>query len=147
MGDRRIRKTGARRGLVGELAGAGDRRRSDDRLRGLGSGVGQALSRSNEDRDTSPASLFARLAQEFPNNRSAWRATFDARFDSLSEEALLAWESFLIDAFAWESTSRLLTDPSVASSFTYLPGLDIPEGTPSRRRRFGCGRDVPALAG
>jgi hypothetical protein len=88
--------------------------------------LAKLLSQSDEDRDTSPASLFARLAQEFPANRSAWRATFDARFDSLSEEARsLAWESFLIDAFAWETTSRLLTDPTVASSFTYLPGLDI----------------------
>lgn len=88
--------------------------------------LAKLLSRGEEDRDTSPASLFARLAQEFPADRAAWRATFEERFSAFSEDARsLAWESFLIDAFAWTTTSRLLADPSIASSYTYLPGLDI----------------------
>ena len=88
--------------------------------------LAKLLSRGEEDRDTSPASLFARLVQEFPADRAAWRRTFEERFSAFSEEARsLAWESFLIDAFAWTTTSRLLSDPSIASSYTYLPGLDI----------------------
>jgi len=96
--------------------------------------LAKLLSGGEEDRDTSPASLYARLGRDFAADRTAWRAAFDPRFASFSEPARsLAWESFLIDAFAWTTSSRLLEDPSVGSSFTYLPGLDIlrarlPEG-------------------
>jgi hypothetical protein len=88
--------------------------------------LAKLLSQGAEDRDTAPASLFARLAREFPAERAAWRANFDARFLDLPNEArALAWESFLIDTFAWRTTLRLLDDREVATSFTYLPGLDI----------------------
>jgi hypothetical protein len=84
------------------------------------------LSGRPEDRDTAPASLYARFARDFSADRTVWRESFDAHFGDLpSDERELAWESFLIDAFAWKTSSRLLEDPAVASSFTYLPGLDI----------------------
>jgi hypothetical protein len=88
--------------------------------------LAKLLSQREEDRDTAPASLYARLAQDFPAERADWRARFDARFGELPEDArALAWESFLIDTFAWSTTRRLLDDPQVTTSFTYLPGLDI----------------------
>jgi hypothetical protein len=88
--------------------------------------LAKLLSQSAEDRDTAPASLFARLAREFPAERAAWRASFEARFLEFPTDVRgLAWESFLIDTFAWRTTLRLLDDPEVATSFTYLPGLDI----------------------
>ena len=88
--------------------------------------LAKLLSLRPEDRDTAPASLFARLAQDFPAQRAAWRASFEGRFLGLSSEArALAWESFLIDTFAWRTTVRLLDDPEVATALTYLPGLDI----------------------
>jgi hypothetical protein len=88
--------------------------------------LAKLLSQGAEDRDTAPASLYARLARDFPADRAAWRTAFDARFSDLPGEArALAWESFLIDAFAWRTSLRLLDDPAVAASFTYLPGLDI----------------------
>ena len=88
--------------------------------------LSKLLSQRAEDRDTAPASLFARLARDFPADRAAWRASFDARFADVAGEArALAWESFLIDAFTWRTSLRLLDDPAVATSFTYLPGLDI----------------------
>jgi len=88
--------------------------------------LAKLLSEGAEDRDTAPASLFARLARDFPAERAAWRASFEARFlDLPNETRALEWESFLIDTFAWRTTLRLLDDPEVATSFTYLPGLDI----------------------
>jgi hypothetical protein len=88
--------------------------------------LAKLLSEGTEDRDTAPASLYARLARDFPAERTAWRANFDARFLELPKDArALAWESFLIDTFAWRTTLRLLDDPEVSTSFTYLPGLDI----------------------
>jgi hypothetical protein len=88
--------------------------------------LAKLLSQGAEDRDTSPASLYARLALDFPRDRAAWRATFDERFSDLSGEVrAFAWESFLIDAFAWKTSLRLLDDPAVSTSMTYLPGLDI----------------------
>ena len=88
--------------------------------------LAKLLSDGSEDRDTAPASLFVRLAQDFPAERGAIRASFDARFAGLPDEArAVAWESFLIDTFAWRTTLRLLHDPQVLTSFTYLPGLDI----------------------
>jgi hypothetical protein len=88
--------------------------------------LAKLLSEGTEDRDTAPAALYARLAREFPAERAAWRASFEALFSGLPNETrALAWESFLIDTFAWRTTLRLLEDPEVATSFTYLPGLDI----------------------
>jgi hypothetical protein len=105
--------------------------------------LAKLLSQSVEDRDTSPASLFARLARDFPAERAEWRARFDARFGELPEDArALAWESFLIDTFAWRTTLRLLDDPRVATSFTYLPGLDI-----LRTRLRGSAAEPAAIKG
>jgi hypothetical protein len=88
--------------------------------------LAKLLSHAAEDRDTAPASLFARLELEFPADRTLWRASFDAHFPELSGEVrAVAWESYLIDAFAWHTSLRLLQDPAVATSLTYLPGLDI----------------------
>ena len=54
------------------------------------------------------------------------RAAFEARFTSLPESvASVAWESLLIDGFAWRTAQRLRADPAVGSVFVYLPGLDI----------------------
>jgi hypothetical protein len=88
--------------------------------------LAKLLSNDPDDRDTAPASLFTRLAREFPADRAAWRAAFDERFGPLRGDVrALAWESFLIDAFAWKTTLRVLDDAAVTASFTYLPGLDI----------------------
>ncbi len=88
--------------------------------------LAKLLSHDSEDRDTAPASLFMLLAQDFPAERVAWRASFEARFAGLPDDVrAVAWESFLIDTFAWRTTLRLLHDPQVLTSFTYLPGLDI----------------------
>jgi hypothetical protein len=88
--------------------------------------LSKLLSQRAEDRDTAPQSLFPRLARDFPADRAAWRTSFDGRFADVAGEArALAWESFLIDTFAWRTTLRLLDDPAVATSLTYLPGLDI----------------------
>jgi len=88
--------------------------------------LAKLISQGAEDRDTAPASLFTRLARDFPPDRAAWRADFDARFPELTGEVrAFAWESFLIDSFAWRTSLRLLDDPAVATCLTYLPGLDI----------------------
>jgi hypothetical protein len=88
--------------------------------------LAKLISQGEEDRDTAPASLFARLAREFPAERDAWRKVFEAKFPELTGETrAIVWESFLIDTFAWRTTLRLLDDPAVATSLTYLPGLDI----------------------
>jgi len=79
-----------------------------------------------DDRDTAPASLYTRLASTFAADRAGWRAEFDGRFVAVSPEARsLAWESYLIDAFAWHAASSLSGDPALAASYVYLPGLDI----------------------
>jgi hypothetical protein len=88
--------------------------------------LSKLLSQRAEDRDTAPQSLFSLVARDFPADRAAWRASFDGQFSDVAGEArALAWESFLIDTFAWRTTLRLLDDPAVATSYTYLPGLDI----------------------
>lgn len=88
--------------------------------------LAKLLSSRTEDRDTSPASLYARLAGTFPADRDAWRRDFEGRFAPLSPELhALAWESYLIDEFAWRTTLALLADPAIATAFAYLPGLDI----------------------
>jgi hypothetical protein len=88
--------------------------------------LAKLLLQGTEDRDTSPQSLYPRLERDFPVDRNAWRKAFDERFSDLPGDVrALAWESFLIDAFAWQTSVRLLADPAVATSFTYLPGLDI----------------------
>jgi hypothetical protein len=79
-----------------------------------------------DDRDTAPASFAARLTRSFAADRSAFRASFESRFATLPEPVrALAWESFLIDSFAWRTSSTILDDPEVRMSLTYLPGLDI----------------------
>jgi hypothetical protein len=88
--------------------------------------LAKLLSQAAADRDTAPASLFARLARDFPAERAAWHANFNERFPELSGEVrAITWESFLIDTFAWQTSLRLLDDPAVTTSLTYLPGLDI----------------------
>lgn len=83
-----------------------------------------------EDRDTAPASLFDRLRSDFPEDRRAARAEFDARFGRASggPSGRLLWESYLIDLFALRVAGRLASEPAVAASFVYLPGLDILRG-------------------
>jgi hypothetical protein len=85
------------------------------------------LSGAKEDRDTLPASLFSRLRNDFEGDRRAIREEFEAAFPAAGqgEARAHAWESFLIDAYAWRAMGRLLQDPSVAAGFVYLPGLDI----------------------
>jgi hypothetical protein len=103
--------------------------------------LSKLLSEREEDRDTAPQSLFPRLARDFPADRAAWRVDFDARFKDLSGDArALAWESFVIDSFAWRTSVRLLDDPAIATSFTYLPGLDI-----LRTRIRGHGEATPTI--
>ena len=88
--------------------------------------LAKLLLQGKEDRDTSPQSLYALLARDFPADRDVWRKAFDVHFsDCPGEVRALAWESFLIDTFAWRTSVRLLDDAAVSTSFTYLPGLDI----------------------
>jgi hypothetical protein len=88
--------------------------------------LAKLLAGAPEDRDVEPASLFTRLTQEFPGDRAALRADLTSRFTSMPEAvASLAWESVLIDGFAWRTALRLHQDPRVAYAFVYLPGLDI----------------------
>jgi hypothetical protein len=88
--------------------------------------LAKVLLNANEDRDTAPASLYGRLAVEFPSNKAVWRAAFDERFAAVPQAIrAIAWESFLIDAFAWRTAQLLLDDPGLATEMTYLPGLDI----------------------
>jgi hypothetical protein len=88
--------------------------------------LAKLLSGAAEDRDTAPSSLFTRLARDFPADRTAWRASFDVHFPDLSGEVrAVAWESVLIDTFAWRTSLKLLEDPAIATSLCYLPGLDI----------------------
>ncbi|HZN55595.1 MAG TPA: hypothetical protein VFB67_09765 [Candidatus Polarisedimenticolaceae bacterium] len=88
--------------------------------------LAKLLSEAAEDRDTAPASLFTRLSRDFPAERAELRGDFDRSFAAVPGELLaLAWESFLIDAFAWRTHLGLLDDPEVGSAFVYLPGLDI----------------------
>ena len=78
-----------------------------------------------EDRDTLPASLYVRLAAEFPANKAVWHASFDARFASFPENVrALVWESFLIDAFAWRTALLILDDPLLSTEIAYLRWLD-----------------------
>jgi hypothetical protein len=88
--------------------------------------LAKLLAGAAEDRDVEPASLFARAAQDLPADKAALRQAFEARFASLpGPVASIAWESLLIDGFAWRTASRLSADPAVSSVFVYLPGLDI----------------------
>ena len=88
--------------------------------------LAKLLAGAVEDHDTLPESLFARLARDFPAQRDALRREFETRFAPFSEKARsLVWESYLIDAFSWNTARSLLDDPAVASAFVYLPGLDI----------------------
>jgi hypothetical protein len=88
--------------------------------------LAKLLAGRDEDRDTAPPALYTRLAGEFSADRDRWRSEFAARFTGLSDDvAARAWESFLIDAFAWKSAGEILQDPAVGSAFVYLPGLDI----------------------
>jgi hypothetical protein len=101
--------------------------------------LARLLAERAEDRDTAPTSLYARLALSFPADRDRWRAAFEARFAALPEPVrALAWESYLIDVFAWQTSVSLQADPDVGSSFSYLPGLDI------LRTRLGARPDGPA---
>jgi hypothetical protein len=87
------------------------------------------LTDGREDRDIRPEGLFTRLKSDFAGKRPAMRREFDLRFAGLPEKtAAIAWESFLIDAFAWQAAQLLLEDGSVRASFVYLPGLDILRG-------------------
>ncbi|HEX4825678.1 MAG TPA: hypothetical protein VFV19_15355 [Candidatus Polarisedimenticolaceae bacterium] len=84
------------------------------------------LAGSREDRDTSPASLFDRLAGTFAADRDGWRRECAERFATIPEgPRALVCESLVIDAFAWTSATRLTADPAAGSAFVYLPGLDI----------------------
>lgn len=88
--------------------------------------LAKLLAGGSDDRDTAPESIFGRLASDFPSDRATWRGAFTQRFASLPDDVReLAWESFLIDAFAWTTSGRLIADPGVTSAFVYLPGLDI----------------------
>ena len=88
--------------------------------------LAKLLAGAAEDRDVEPASLYARGAQDLPADKAALREAFTARFASLPEPvASIAWESLLIDGFAWRTAGRLKADPAVASVFVYLLGLDI----------------------
>ncbi len=79
-----------------------------------------------DDRDVAPASLFGVLRARFQADKAGWRAAFDARLGRLpANVAGIAWESYLIDTFAWEVSSRLREDPAVGAAFVYLPGLDL----------------------
>jgi hypothetical protein len=98
--------------------------------------LAKLLSGGREDRDTSPASLFARLRNDFETDRRAIREEFDSIFLSTGRGDLrdVAWESFLIDAYAFRIADRLGRDPALRAVFVYLPGLDI-----LRRRIEGSG--------
>ena len=91
--------------------------------------LAKLLSGAEADRDTAPASLFARLRGSFESMRAEARARFDAVWppETGGGERLRAvlWESFLIDRQALTTTDLLLQDPEVAAAFVYLPGLDI----------------------
>lgn len=85
------------------------------------------LAGRDDDRDTSPASLFPRLASDFEAVRVAIREEFEATFAGVGDEGAkrLAWESFLIDAWQMRTVRFLLEDDSVRAGFLYLPGLEI----------------------
>jgi len=85
------------------------------------------LSGAPADRDTAPAALHARLNAEFEADRESIRGQFDARFSpsGSSEVDRWLWDSYLIDAWSWRVTRRLLADPKLHSTYLYLPGLDI----------------------
>lgn len=102
------------------------------------------ISGAAPDRDTWPASLFARLAEEFPTDREAMRADFRERFalPEGSEISSWLWESYLIDAYSWRVGSRLAGDERVRALFVYLPGLDILR---NRLNRVGEERDLTTL--
>jgi len=88
--------------------------------------LAKLLAERGEDRDTAPESLYARLALSFPADRARWREGFDPRFVELPEPVrAMVWESYLIDVFALQTSSALMADPQVGSSYAYLPGLDI----------------------
>ncbi len=122
---------------------------------GEGSGVGgsgdvvsdrvlaKLLSGGREDRDTSPASLFARLRNDFGTDRRAIREEFESAFPPAGQGKVreVAWESFLIDAYAFRVADRLMRDPALKAGFVYLPGLDI-----LRRRIEGEGAPSGAVA-
>ena len=104
--------------------------------------LAKLLSGGAEDRDTAPASLYTRLANDFPAERTVWRAAFDRAFPGDPDELrAIAWESFLIDAFAWRAHTLLLEDPDVGAAFVYLPGLDI------LRTRIAGRPGAPAVVG
>lgn len=82
------------------------------------------LAGADADRDTFPASLFARLRSDFDAERVAARRDFERSWPE-GERSASAWESFLIDHHATRTLETLLADPEVAAGFVYLPGLDI----------------------
>ncbi len=109
--------------------------------------LAKLISGSEEDRDTSPESLFPRLRAEFPRERDLIRSVFEARFGSVGDAELrrLAWESFLLDAYH-RSVARLLEgDPAVRDLFVYLPGLEILRHRLAERGRGKDGNRAAAV--
>jgi hypothetical protein len=116
--------------------------------------LAKLLAGGADEHDAAPESYFNRMAREFPADRAAMRSSFDSRFATLPDEPRrIAWESYLIDAFAWTTTGRLLEDPGVASAFVYLPGLDIlrtrlsASGAPSPSQALVSAQAVEAYVG
>jgi hypothetical protein len=87
--------------------------------------LAKLLAGAAEDRDTLPASLFDRLRAEFVALKGTLRGEFEGAFARREGAGALAWESFLIDAFALATADTLARDPQVRAAFVYLPGLDI----------------------
>ncbi len=86
------------------------------------------LAEASGDRDTAPAALFSRLAEDHADQLEEQEAMFLRWFGDLppgDEVPRLLRESYLIDRFALTTIRTLLEDPEVRSGYVYLPGLDI----------------------
>jgi hypothetical protein len=106
----------------------------DDGGDGAGSGfvvsdrvLAKLLAGKEDDRDTAPAALFARLRAGFDGERAAIRREFEERIPTPRSDGArrLLWESFLIDAYALRTSATISRDPGLRAAFVYLPGLDI----------------------
>ena len=127
----------------------GDGRRSGGVVRRLRSGPAKLLSQRADERDTAPESLFTRLARDFPRTvtpggRASTRTSRTSRARCGRSRGNRADRHVHVA----DVVARLLDDPAVAASFTYLPGLDILRTRLlGRRRGREHGRGVPAVAG
>jgi hypothetical protein len=147
VGDRGPLASDGRRRLLVLVARARDRRGRDGFLHRVRPRPREAPRRCHGgSRRRAGVALRARGSRP-PAGQGGAQAAFEARFTSLPESvASVAWESLLIDGFAWRTARRLEADPAVGSVFSISrASTSSGPGSPARsEREMPVRRSAPA---